>query len=247
MNSQRSLSIAHCFNKAVDSYSEVAHIQKICAHNLVKDLHDTLSLFVPATILDIGSGSGYVVEELLLLFAQSQYYINDIAQNMMNITQNKWGQDSRFTFLLADMDALKLNFFSLITANFSLQWSINLPKLLTYLYRHTQVLSFTCLLHGTFIEWTNLLSALDLPHVAIDYPTADKVQQWIKQLNPKNYTLRAQSFTLTFEHPLAFMQYLKDLGANHTEIPLSIKAIKRLLAYSQSLSVTYHVLFVMLY
>ena len=70
------------FNKASHSYDTVAHIQRHAAEFLVGKLL-ALSNCVPKTILDLGTGTGYIPELLLLKYPDSSYYLNDIAYEML--------------------------------------------------------------------------------------------------------------------------------------------------------------------
>ena len=57
--------IKHRFNGASNSYDKVACVQKQSAELLVQKLQEFDKLFYPQTILDLGTGTGYIPEILL--------------------------------------------------------------------------------------------------------------------------------------------------------------------------------------
>lgn len=56
--------VQHSFNKSATSYESVGHIQRLIAHMLVKEILDNMANKEPKQIIDIGTGTGSVIEEL---------------------------------------------------------------------------------------------------------------------------------------------------------------------------------------
>jgi malonyl-CoA O-methyltransferase len=77
------------FNKASQSYDDVATIQKKAAYYLVNELLKYYPI-IPKTVLDIGTGTGYVPELLLPKYTSCAFYLNDNAQNMLDVCQVKF-------------------------------------------------------------------------------------------------------------------------------------------------------------
>ena len=81
--------IQNNFNKASTSYDFVATIQKQAALFLVEKVLES-KIKRPKTILDLGTGTGYITEFLLKSFPNSAYLLNDIADKMLEVCKSKF-------------------------------------------------------------------------------------------------------------------------------------------------------------
>ena len=81
--------IQNSFNKASQSYDIVAYVQRQAAEYLVDKLLE-LRIENPETILDLGTGTGYVAELLIKNFPSSSYMLNDIAHEMLEVCKSKF-------------------------------------------------------------------------------------------------------------------------------------------------------------
>lgn len=235
------------FNRASSTYESVAYVQKECAQHLVALLERYHPSFYPTSILDIGTGTGYIPEALLPLFPQSQYYLNDLSSEMLAYAQEKLGQYTNFSFITADMDTLPLTHHQLIISNFALQWSTKLTYLLQRLYQHTDVLAFTCLLKDTFHEWSALFTQHTLPSPTYSYPTKMALNSYLKKLGPKHFYSGTQTFHVRFNSIYDFVKYLQKLGANTSSCTFSSSAFKMLRKqYHESFYTSYQVYFAIL-
>ena len=94
--------IKNHFNRAGNSYDKVACVQKQSAGLLVKKLQSFDSSSYPQTILDLGTGTGYIPEILLPHYQNSLYTLNDIAPKMIEIVENKFlDRDNFITLIIA--------------------------------------------------------------------------------------------------------------------------------------------------
>ena len=237
------------FDKAAKSYDTVANIQKICAKNLIDKLTTYFyrSQDNIARILDVGTGTGYVPQILTKKYPNSCYDLNDISYNMLIMAKSKLSNlNIKYNLILGDIENLDLTAYNLIISNFALQWVINLPKILKKLYNKSDILAFSCLLDGTFVEWTNKFKNLgsDYTH---QYPKPNILQNLLLSLNPKKHFFATKEYQLYFNNALAFIRYLKDLGAASTmndSIPVS--ELRRIIkTNNQPFIVTYKVFFVL--
>jgi malonyl-CoA O-methyltransferase len=155
--------IKHNFNKASLSYDAAATVQYNAAKHLVFNLIKNCSEFNPSSILDLGTGTGYIPELLLNYFPKSQYILNDISENMLNKTKQKLNNYTNIQFNLNDMETTDFGFNQLIISNMALQWVKNLNNLLIKLFNNSNILAFSCLLNQNFDEWNYILKNLNLP------------------------------------------------------------------------------------
>lgn len=235
------------FDRASSTYESVAHVQKKAAHHLVNLLQQHLPTFYPSSILDVGTGTGYLPQILLSLFPKSHYHLNDLSSQMLSQAQKKLGQHANLSFILGDIENIPLTHHSLIISNFALQWASHLTSVLTNLYHHANAIAFTCLLENTFAEWTSLFTDYALPNPSYAYPTEALLIQYLKSLNPHYFYSETHTFPLHFPSKLAFARYLQKLGANQSSSTLSRAKIKRLLTHDASpFHTSYHVYFAIL-
>ncbi len=236
------------FDKAAKSYDNVANIQKICAKNLINKLTTYFyqSQANIARILDVGTGTGYIPEMLTKTYPNSCYDLNDISSNMLIIAKSKLTNlNIQYNLILGDIENLDLAAYNLIISNFALQWVIDLPKILKKLYNKSDILAFSCLLDGTFVEWTNKFKNLGSDVYTHQYPKPNILQNFLLSLNPKKHFFATEEYQLYFNNALAFIRYLKDLGAASTiNNSISIAKLRRVIKTNdQPFIVTYKVFF----
>ena len=167
--------IKNHFNRSGNSYDKVACVQKQSAGLLVKKLQSFDSSFYPQTILDLGTGTGYIPEILLPHYRNSLYTLNDIAPKMIEIVENKF------------LDRDNFQDHNLIISNLALQWINNLEKTLEKFYKKSNILAFSCLLDGTFKEWNNIVRNCNIISVIKKYPKEKVLISFLNKLNPKTY------------------------------------------------------------
>ncbi len=235
------------FNQASTTYDQVALVQRECAKKLVGHLTNFFPKFYPNTILDIGTGTGYIPELLLSTFSQSSFTLNDLSPEMLKKTKEKLGKNRKIDFIQGDMDNLNFGFKELVTSNFAMQWSSDLHNILARLHKKSDVLAFSCLLDGTFKEWGEIFEKCELPNPTFHYPIKKELENYILSLRPQKYFFDSKEFVLDFSSPLKFLKYLKELGANTGGQEIPIKDILRLLRNNLGgFSVTYNVFFALI-
>jgi malonyl-CoA O-methyltransferase len=106
---------------------------------------------------------------------------------------------------------------------------------------------FSCLLNGTFKEWTDLFTNLGLAAPTYNYPTKQELINNLLLLKPKKYFFYTKEYLLEFANVSKFVQYLNKLGANVPSKELPLSTLKRILPfYSNKLNITYNVFFCIL-
>jgi len=233
------------FNQASQTYDGVAIVQQYAAHFLVDrmliDNH-----FEPKTIFDVGTGTGYVAYLLSLLFKEAHFYLNDIADKMLNVCQNKLASLSHVHYLLGDVRTVKQASYDLVISNLAIQWIDDLTTIIPFLnHQTTHTFAFSALLNGTFNEWKQILS-LYQPFEILDYPTLDQLLQVCQSNKRRNqiFEYACMDIPLSFPSAMAFMRYLKLLGASAAARSAHSHHLKKLIqCHSNSLTVTYKIFF----
>jgi malonyl-CoA O-methyltransferase len=233
------------FNKASKTYDDVAKVQKDAAKFLTDKLLKYQN-FLPKTFLDLGTGTGYIPELLLPRFQQSSFYLNDIADEMLEVCKTKFTKATNIYYLPGDMLKLNTDIYDCVISNLALQWVDDLQYAIRFfLSKSSNVFAFSTLLNGTFKEWEILLNNYQ-PIKTLNYPQAEKLISLCNELKKHDQTFEfwLMDIPLSFDSPSAFMGYLKLLGASSSSNQMSLSNIKKLLqAESQSLTVTYKIFF----
>lgn len=234
------------FNEAAESYDSVATVQKACAVNLVDKLVKYFHKRSITTILDLGTGTGYVPELLVKIYPSGDYDLNDISSNMLLCAKKKLSF-AKPNLILGDMESIDFGSYDLITANLALQWSTNLYYMLQKLYNKSNIFAFSCVLIGTFHEWTRQFKNLDTSFPIYQYPDNNTLENFLLSLYPKKYFFETKEYPITFNNSLDFIKYLKKLGASTAEHATSLAELKNIIKINnKSFTVTYRVFFAIL-
>ncbi|BAP00145.1 methyltransferase domain-containing protein [Wolbachia endosymbiont of Cimex lectularius] len=232
------------FNRASSSYDNVAFVQKECAAKLVNLLKSCFPEFHPQSILDLGTGTGYIPEILFSFFPQSKFTLNDISPSMLAKTKEKLAVYKEVAFILGDMEALDFGFHDLTISNLAVQWVRNLKKMIKESYNNSNVFVFSCLLDGTFNEWSRVFTKSLLPAPTHQYPSKQELESYLLHLKPKKYFFDSQEFTLCFPSASEFIKYLKNLGANLSSQTIPLSDLRKIVkTYTGKINVTYKVFF----
>ena len=235
------------FDLASHSYEQVASIQKKCAYQLVSMLRMYYNDYQITSILDVGTGTGYIPAILQKQWSASQYTLNDLSEAMLNVVQEKFKNNPSFSFRLGDIETLPIDSYQLIISNLSIQWVDNIEKLIKKLYAKSNLLAFSCLTEGTFKQWGELLSDYNIANVVKKYPSVQEFTHAINILQPKRQNVITKDFTLTFSNPLQLMRYLKKLGATYTSNVTDVAALHKFAKYTEHKCILeYKVMFVLL-
>lgn len=237
------------FDRASATYDKVAVVQKECAYQLVEMLQQQYHNLDPKTVLDLGAGTGFLTKTLLEKYPKSHYYLNDMSPQMILKAQKKLQKYTQVDYLLDDMTALSYNNYQpcLSVSNLSFQWLRNFDVLIQEVFEQSRYLAFTHLLPDTFQEWARMFKKLDLSPPTFNYWPEPKWHDFLKTLRPKQLIIHRKKFILTFSNARDFMIYLRELGANQSDSPVSHKTLRKVLTtYQQPFSITYQVLFVVM-
>jgi malonyl-CoA O-methyltransferase len=233
------------FNKASMSYDDVSRVQKEAAKFLVSKLLD-IQDFIPKTFLDLGTGTGYIPELLLPRFQKSSFYLNDIADGMLDICKIKFLKAKNIYYLQKDMQKLNSDIYDCVISNLALQWLNDLEAALKLFHsKSSKVFAFSTLLEGTFKEWQIILNNYQ-PIEPPNYPKSEELISLCNKLKKHDeiFEFWLMDIPLIFNSPGSFMHYLKLLGASSSSNMIALSNIKKLLnAPSKTLEVTYKIFF----
>ncbi|ETZ07292.1 malonyl-[acyl-carrier protein] O-methyltransferase [Holospora obtusa F1] len=233
------------FNKASTSYDCVGEIQKRAAKFLVNKFV-SLKNYKSKTILDLGTGTGYIPELLLPIYPSHAFYLNDIANEMLNVCKSKFSHYQNVKYLLGDMMKLGVVNYECILSNLALQWAENLNDALELFNKNCEdVFAFSTLVKGTFQNWENILNQYQSIRLCV-YPTAHELTSVCHKLKKHNqvFNFWLMNHSLTFIDVLSFVRYLKMLGASASYDSIDLVNFRRIIKENfNPFTVTYKIFF----
>ncbi len=231
------------FSKAVSSYESVAFVQKEAAKVLVELLRDHVKTNI-VDILDVGTGTGTVITELLPFYPTARYILNDISPQMLEAAS---GVYPHFRSMAGDAEKLRFEPTDLTISNLSFQWFTNFEQSVSALWDRTNILCFSVPCKGSFSEWEKILHELHLPSPLLHLPTHDELHEFIKELHPVHLWYKTKIFKASQKSPAAALRYFQALGANTSRREYPISSIRKILTSSLSPFVlTYDLFFALL-
>ncbi|MGL5784490.1 MAG: methyltransferase domain-containing protein [Alphaproteobacteria bacterium] len=239
--------IAQRFEKSVQTYEQAATVQRDMADFLVSRLIPFLKR-PPRSILDVGSGTGYVAKSLWEHYPNAHYVLNDLSASMLANASEKFPA-ACVELWEGDAQELCLPSTELLVSNFCFQWFENLPQTLAKLWKNTKIMAFTTLSEATFGEWREICELEKIPFQGRAYPASSALETMCLGIFPGRWLFFKETKTLTFQHSFSFLRYLCALGAGakHDSSPkLSPGDLKKMLGYSDAFSVTYEIFMAML-
>lgn len=233
------------FSHASGVYDDFSEFQQTSASELVKFLNESFPSFSPATAIDLGTGTGHVALDIYKAYPNVRLTINDLSIDMMGEALKKLPHETEA--IPGDFEALELEEYNLIISNFAFQWAQDLSRLIETLKPKCDVLAFSCLLAGTFQEWSDLLEREGLTTTTLPYPQKEEVLQILKAQKKCHTETRYIDLKLEFPDVLSFVHYLKKIGASTSKESLGYARLKDILnRFKDKFCVDYKIMLVVM-
>jgi len=238
MHHQKTL-ITHCFNKAAATYDAHCNMQRLCGVALLEILK-SLNLN-PASIIDLGCGTGLITQKLAESFSRVPLYVIDSAEQMLEHAKTRLNSSLIKVFKL-DFDELHRlgKNFDLAFSNMALHWSPNLAKTLSAIYHclaKEGVLIFAIPLKGTLKELKS--------YSRREFLSFQEVERLLVSANLKILYHNTQIYEENFVNALEALRSLKRVGANyvdHRKANIAYPTFKAL-SSPHNFSLTYNTVF----
>jgi len=210
------------FEKAATSYDAAAVLQQEVAIRLVERMG--LMSMKPVSILDAGSGTGFISQLLAERFPKAKITALDLAFNMLKQAKSKrtfkqrWNK--QFTFVNAEVESLPFADASveLVISGLTLQWCQDLPKVFKEFKRVLApggLLLFSTFGPDTLTELRQSWAEVDdLPHVNA-FPDMHDVGDALLQSGFADPVMDMEMLTVTYKDVKTVMSDLKQIGAHN--------------------------------
>lgn len=213
------------FARAAQEYDAAAVLQREVADRIVERLQ--YIHFKPATILDVGAGTGYCTSLLQRQYPGARIMALDIAQPMLAYARGKrswWSRlRHRTDYICADAEALPLadSSVDMVFSNLTLQWVNQLEQTLREFVRVLRpggMLLFSTFGPDTLAELREAWRAVDdYTHINrfIDLHDIGDAMLRSRLAEP---VMDAERFTLTYPDVYKIMRDLKAIGAHNVTV-----------------------------
>lgn len=206
------------FERAADTYDANAVLQREIGERLQERL-DLIKL-QPQTVLDLGSGTGFLTEKLLRRYKKARIIGVDLAHSMVRKTRQR-GNWLRKPYGVC-ADAARLPFqpqcADMLVSNLMLQWCNDLPGVFSEFVQVLKpggVLMFTTFGPDTLKELRASWGKVDGYTHASRFPDMHDVGDALLQAGFRDPVMDMEVLTLTYADVRGLLRDLKGIGANN--------------------------------
>jgi malonyl-CoA O-methyltransferase len=212
--------VRRAFDDAADRYDAHAALQREVADRLLERLDYTT--VAPATVLDLGAGTGYCADLLARRYPRATIVLADLAPSMLAIARRRSRRlFSRRRYVCADANALPLAAASvdLVVSSLMFQWCEDLPAAFGECLRVLRpggLLLFSTLGPDTLRELRAAWATVDdAPHVN-RFLDMHVVGDALIATGFSSPVMERDDLTVTYENVLVLMKDLKGIGAHNS-------------------------------
>ena len=202
------------FQRAASSYDQAAQLQR----DIFLDLGNHLRphILSPASIADLGCGTGFGLFEAKKQYPDAKLVGVDISQAMLEQAKTSC---SSAEFIKADMESLPLpnEQFDLVLSSSSLQWcdpraAISEAARVLQPRGHIAIATFGPKTHK---EWKTAWTVADTKEHTLNYPRLEDIEQIFEIQGIDLLKTKAQMCVLNFNTIAEVLQSVNDLGATN--------------------------------
>jgi malonyl-CoA O-methyltransferase len=216
--------LRRAFSKAATQYDAAAVMQREVCTRMLERLDYIKQK--PATVLDIGSGTGWGTRQLGERYPAAQVVALDIALGMLQAsrgTSSWWkkifsGSDT--SYVCGDMEALPIatQSMDMLWSNLALQWCNDLPATFVELHRVLKVeglLMFSTFGPDTLKEIRLAFQGVDGHNHVNRFADMHDIGDMLVAAGFGDPVMDMEYITLTYHDVRAVMQDLRSIGANN--------------------------------
>lgn len=207
--------IAESFSRAASTYDSVAELQRQVGDTLLGLLPDTLR---PASVLDVGSGTGYFTAQLARRFAVPTLGL-DLARGMLLYARHH-RQVQQVSWLCGDAESLPAatGSIGLVYSSLAVQWCARLEDALREMARVLApggVCAIATLLPGTLRELGSAWQAVDSDVHVNSFLPCDEVLAAVGAAGLAVVTQREQCHVMRYRELRELVHSIKGIGAHN--------------------------------
>jgi malonyl-ACP O-methyltransferase BioC len=197
------------FGKSMDTYDDNAYAQKEIAAKLAGLISD-LYPDIPKTIMEIGCGTGLLTKNILSVFPDAYYYLNDINDKAGLRIQSLFS-GNRHTFISGDARLIDFpDGIDLMISSSTIQWFENLSVFIEKAHRSLSPQAYMFL--STFGE-NNLKEIREITGTGLKYPSPDCLRRLFSS-GFEVLHLSEEEMRVPFNSPAEILSHFRSTGVN---------------------------------
>ncbi|NTV48643.1 MAG: methyltransferase domain-containing protein [Geobacteraceae bacterium] len=216
--------IADAFHKKAVDYDQHVLVQKRVVANLAQSLELNQNL-APDSILDVGTGTGALLEKVHALYPDARLTGVDLALNMCLLTRQKLGSICQTVNGNAECLPFKTGTFDLVVSSSALQWVGNLSAAIHEMGRVVRpggVISLAFFCHGTLGELQHCFrdaAGRGCPDNSQrtsrlhDFWTIDDMKSIVNEMNFERFVVTVETEVDWYDDLYALLRSIKNIGA----------------------------------
>jgi len=210
--------VQQSFDLASTSYHQFTGLQRLIGDRLIDQQKE--SVVEALTVLDVGSGTGYLTRKLSQLKGLKHLYALDISTAMLNQTELNTRGLNLTARICADAEQLPLQSASVdaIYSNLAYQWCSELQQAFeesNRVLRQHGLFAFSTFGEKTLIElknaWRSVEQALHV-NTFIDQQT---IERYVERAGFSEIVVRSEEIVVHYQTPMQLMLELKGMGAHN--------------------------------
>lgn len=210
------------FEKSAAGYDEAAVLQREVAGRMLERLDYIRHR--PATILDVGTGTGFCSHQLATRYTNAQIYALDIAVNMLRRARRNsawWHRlRNRFRFIGGDAEQLPLAdaCVDMLISSLAIQWCNDLDRVFAEFRRVLApggMLMFTTFGPDTLKELRASWAAVDGENHVNHFYDMHDIGDALLRHGFAEPVMDTEYLTMTYRDALGLMKDLKQIGAHN--------------------------------
>lgn len=208
--------INHNFSKAAPDYDREAVFQK----EMARLLAETIKNDNPNadSILDLGTGTGFLIDKISNIYPKAKIYGLDIASGMVETAANKFKDNKNISIIEGDIEALPFseNSFDLIISNASLQWLKDLKRAfkgINKILKKEGYLYANIFGERTFGELRSSMESMDLTY-PFNFTEKNNLRDILKETG-FTFQIHTEFFYKYYPDLMTFLKKVKEIGAGN--------------------------------
>lgn len=215
--------VRESFDRAAERYDDVAVLQREVGNRIMERLE--VVRLIPASILDVGAGTGVFSGALAKRYKQARVIALDLSPRMLGAARNRRGifqrgWFNRHGFVCGDAEHLPIadQSIDLLFSNLTIQWCADLDKTFSEFKRVLKpggLLMFSTLGPDTLMELRASWRAVDDDVHVHEFLDMHDVGDALLRAGLADPVMDVERFTLTYPDAFQLMRELKILGAHN--------------------------------
>lgn len=206
------------FDQAAPHYEKLAVMQREVGERLLERLEFIKAQ--PATVLDIGSGTGQIARAVVKRYRSAQVTAVDLSASMLAISRARMGWWRRPALVCGDMECLPFgdSTIDMVLSNLTLQWCNDMERVFRELHRVLKpggVLFFSTFGPDTLKELRASWATADRFNHVNAFPDMHDIGDAMLGAGLSDPVVDREDLTLTYKDVRHLMRDLKGIGAHN--------------------------------